>query len=86
MYCALFPALARIPVSDAQYSIQQAAIRQIEQAGVQLISRYLEGVATVLAASYLRRGISMNDLVNAMKHARKRTRRANDSAYRSGLD
>lgn len=76
----LFPALARIPIDEAQRSIQQAAILQIERAGLQAISRQLEYLATALAASYLRSGLSMEDLVCAMKDRRDRTRRASDAA------
>ena len=76
---ALFPALQRISISDAQHSIQQAAIRQIEQDGLQVVSRQLEGVATVLAASYLRNGMSMDQLVSAMKESRRRVRRQGDN-------
>lgn len=76
---ALFPALQRISISEAQHSIQQAAIRQIEQAGLQVVSGQLEGVATALAASYLRNGISMDQLVSAMKESRRRVRRQGDN-------
>lgn len=76
----LFPALARIPIDEAQRSILQAAILQIERAGLQAISHQLEYVATALAASYLRSGLSMEDLVCAMKDRRDRTRRASDAA------
>ncbi|MED5598210.1 hypothetical protein [Janthinobacterium sp. P210006] len=76
---ALFPALQRISISEAQHSIQQAAIRQIEQAGLQVVSRQLEGVATALAASYLRNGMSMDQLVSAMKESRRRVRRQGDN-------
>ena len=78
---ALFPALERerISISEAQHSIQQAAIRQIEQAGLQVVSRQLEGVATALAASYLRNGMSMDQLVSAMKESRRRVRRQGDN-------
>jgi hypothetical protein len=76
----LFPALARLPIDEAQRSIQQAAILQIERAGLQAISCQLEYVATALAASYLRSGLSMEDLVCAMKDRRDRTRRASDAA------
>lgn len=76
---ALFPALKRISISEAQHSIQQAAIRQIEQAGLQVVSRPLEGVATALAASYLRNGVSMDQLVSAMKESRRRVRRQGDN-------
>ena len=78
---ALFPALARIPISDAQFSTRQAAIRHIEQAGLQVVSRQLEGVATALAASYLRNGMSMDQLVSAMKESRRRVRRESDSVH-----
>ena len=76
---ALFPALKRISISEAQHSIQQAAIRQIEQAGLPVVSRQLEGVATALAASYLRNGMSMDQLVSAMKESRRRVRRQGDN-------
>ncbi len=80
---ALFPALERerISISEAQDSIQQAAIRQIEQDGLQVVSRHLEGVATALAASYLRNGMSMDQLVGAMKESRRRVRRESDSVH-----
>ncbi|NRR30462.1 DUF4102 domain-containing protein [Oxalobacteraceae bacterium] len=74
----LFPSLARIPIDEAQHSIQRAAIRKIEQSGLQKISRELESVATALAASYLRSGMSMKELVTAMSDMRRRARRAND--------
>lgn len=77
----LFPALARIPTDEVRHNIQRAAIRQVEQAGLQSVSRQLESVATALAASYLRNGMSMEDLVNAMKDTRRRARRADDKAY-----
>ncbi|RFP08991.1 DUF4102 domain-containing protein [Duganella sp. BJB475] len=78
---ALFPSLARIPTDDARRSIQRVAIRQAEHAGLQSISRQLESVAIALVASYLRSGMSMNELVSAMKDTRNRTRRADDTPY-----
>lgn len=77
----LLPSLGRIPTNEARHNIQQAAIRQIEQTGLQTISLQLESVATALAASYLRSGMSMDELVIAMKDTRRRSRRADDVAY-----
>lgn len=82
----LFPSFGRIPTDEAQHNIQQAAIRQIEQAGLQTISCQLEGVATALAACYLRSGMSMDELVIAMKDKRRRARRAHDRARNGRRD
>ena len=38
-----------------------------------------KGVATALAASYLRNGMSMDQLVSAMKESRRRVRRQGDN-------
>ncbi|WP_332851555.1 DUF4102 domain-containing protein [Duganella sp. S19_KUP01_CR8] len=78
---ALFPSLERIPTDEAGHNIQQAAIRQVEQDGLQTIYRQLESVATALAASYLQSGMSMEQLVSAMNDTRSRMRRADDKAY-----
>lgn len=76
----LFPALTRIPSDEARRNILRASTQQIEQTALQALYRQLEGVATAITGSYLRSGMSTDDLAIAMQERRERARRAVDVA------